>query len=415
MTNFMLILKRLKDKQNLFLYTILGLLFTVIFISLTMITFVFDFKKDTVDKNPSARTLWVESPDEDKIKYDLISKIDHVDFNVSSKYLNSIISKVPEFDSEDLKGKIEILPLIQSNDLQIISGRNIENNLEAICPSKFYPHDMVIVSEDNESFQTKLINSKILNGNSLIGQSFTISNYDVREDKIKTIEVKIVGTYDTSKTMGTLNTCYITMNDFDKIATSYSSYGEYVDINGTVGRDYFEYEGQIVRVDNYKNMEYVRQQLEASGFSVLPVYQFDEEYLSLIMYIPLFVSIIALIVATGIIYNFLIKKIKIRQNSYGLLCSLGYEKKDIIQMEISENIIISFLAALTAIVIYAVLYYVICKFALIEFTYNSVTVRIPVLYFLIIFLILNLFIILMNHKFLKRILNNNINDLLKEA
>ena len=160
MTFYELILKRSKDNQNRFLFIVLFFLLLVIFVAVTMITFVLDFKKINLDKNILTRTFLVEKQNDDA-NYDSISQIDHVDFHVSDKFLNSVGSKVAIFDKENLNGYLEFLPLIRTDDVEIVDGSNLQNPGDVICPTKFYPHDIVIKDKKNNNFSYRMIKSNI--------------------------------------------------------------------------------------------------------------------------------------------------------------------------------------------------------------------------------------------------------------
>ena len=414
MTFYELILKRSKDNQNRFLFIVLFFLLLVIFVAVTMITFVLDFKKINLDKNILTRTFLVEKQNDDA-NYDSISQIDHVDFHVSDKFLNCVGSKVAIFDKENLNGYLEFLPLIRTDDVEIIDGSNLQNPGDVICPTKFYPHDIVIIDKKNNNFSSRMIKSNILSGKDVIGKTFTISHYDVEEDKDKSLNLKIVGTYDASKALTTLNTCYISLEDFDNYAFSYNGYTEGSDINGNIiSRDFNYYTSEIVRVDSYDNIKYVKNELNKLGFSVYPVYQFAEEYLMLILYIPLMIAIIAIIVSCGIIYNFLNKKLYERHNFYGMLSAFGYQQKEIIKIEFIESFIILVKAFITSLIIYFGLYFIINELMLTEFSYNNIIVNIPILLFFVIFIFIMGIIYFINTKALKKILSNDIIVLLKE-
>ena len=74
----------IKDKKNiLFIFSILFLLI-VMFSSLTFIYFVFDYKKQNIDKNFLLRTLYVYN---ESNNYENIKNISNVEFNISDKYL----------------------------------------------------------------------------------------------------------------------------------------------------------------------------------------------------------------------------------------------------------------------------------------------------------------------------------------
>jgi len=404
-----LVRKHIKDKNNIFFGIILFLVMFIIFIALTMINFVFDFKKDTFNQNLLSRTLWVEKDEATEEEYEKINKIDHVVFNVSTKYLNSAGGIIEEFNSDRLEGYLEIYPLINKDEITILNGTTINNNLEAICPQKFYPHEMMI--KENGNLISKIYNSEFIDGDKLIGSSFTIPSSNSSNPNIK---VKIVGTYNPKEIFGTINSCYISMEDFESIVFPYSLIMNWTDSEGNTHIENEEYSGRLVRVDKYEKIEFVVNELQKLGFSSYLTFTLDEGYLNLILYIPLFISIIVIIISYGLIRNFLIKKIKNRRNNYGILKSSGYTNNKIIKSELVENLIIFILEFIIAAILYFLTYNIVYNLILSEFIFNSASINIPFIIIIISIILLGCMIVFMNKRFLNKNLEFNIQDLLKD-
>jgi len=415
MTIKSLILKKIKEKKNIFFFLILFVLFLIIFISLTMVHFVIDFKKDTYTKNILTRTLWVDSKNGEEKDFEAINNIEHVVLNKSTKYLNSIVENIPEFDKEDLKGKIEIYALMDKLDLKITNGRTIENEEEMICPEKFYPHDMYVQNTATKELKLKIFDTHILNGKDVIGKELNLYSVNPEKDvQAENIKVKIVGTYNTFDTLNALNTCYISQESYDKIASPYSSYTESIDINNVFHREYNEYTGRMIRVDSYENVDSVSKKIKELGFSVNLAYHLDEAYLQLILYVPFLIAIIVIIVSSALIYNFMNKKIRSKRNYLGIMSVLGYEKRKLEKLEIIENIIISCLVFALSFISYLLIYSIITNNFLDEFSYNSVTVRIPIISFIAFLLIFILMLSMMIKGIMERNFKYSITTMLKK-
>lgn len=378
-----------------------------------MILFVVDFRKDTYTKNILMRTLWVDKSDDSSLDFDQINFIDHVVFHDSTKYLNSTSIRVSEFDYEGLRGEIDVHPLIEKNELHIVKGRNIENDYEALCPQKFYPHNMYL--SENNTLKLKIVDSQILNGEDFIGTEFNLYSVNPEHKNHPTnIKVKIVGTYDTYENLGTLNSCYISLKNYDQIASPYNGYIEAIDINNNLIREYNEYSGRMVRVDNYNHVNAVANELTQLGFSVSPAYFLDETYLKLILYIPFFISIVVIVVSFALIYNFMNKKIRTRKNYYGFMRVIGYNQQELKRMEMIENTILCVFSFLASFFLYIILYLVINEKLLGEFMYHSVKVNVPFVYFLFSTILLILFVNFIIKRLLDKQLKRSISILLKK-
>lgn len=395
---------RLFKKNNIPFITILSLILFAIFICLTMIYFVYEFKKENINKNIDARTLIVNGEEE---KYDLINKIEHVELNVSTKYFNDLTRDVAAFDTENLKGFVYLRPLLNNEDISIRLGAPLKKTGEVICPQRFYPYSLY---PKNEKETMKYYPSKYLDGEDLIGTKFKVES---RNPEFEEIELKIVGTYDSSKSKNYVNTCYISIKDFDSIASPYfgSTYTEYID--GRKEYTYEEYTGRMVRVDYYKNVEKVKQELNKLGFMVEDGFKLNEPMLQFILFIPMFVSLIIMILSLNIFYSFSNKKIQSRKNQYGILKSCGFEKIEIEKLEILENTIIFLISFVFAFLFYIMIFQIILRFFLFEFTYNNIKINIPYFWIFVHFMLL-LFIGNQILKFkMKKILTLNSNDLLR--
>ena len=147
----------------------------------------------------------------------------------------------------------------------------------------------------------------ILNGDDLIGKTLTIksSNEDYSD-----IQVEFIGIYDATSKLNSLHTCYITVYDYDKVTSPYEGEwsGTYED--GTVVVERFEYEGNMVVVDDYKNVDSVANSLIDNNFEVVRADAIDKEMLNYYILIPLLLCLIILIVCLNLFYSFIKKRLK---------------------------------------------------------------------------------------------------------
>lgn len=301
---------------------------------------------------------------------------------MSTKYYHPQGRYVEKFNIEDVKGFVELKVLLNEN-IKIISGSPLKQKGEVICPHKFYPYSLYI-----DKGTMKYYPNKYWNGQELIGSSFQVEalNADTKE-----VELKIVGTYDASKEMNYVNTCYILVEDFDTIASPYAGFISTTELDGTITYEEKEYTGRMVRIDDYKNSKKVKQELENLGFIVEDAFSLDEPTLQLILYTSLFACIIIILLSANILYHFIYKKIEYRRMQYGVLKAIGYAKEEIEKNEILENCFLFGISFLLAFVFYIIIYFIVLRFFLFEFIYNNVRINVPIVY-IILFLISYLFL-----------------------
>mgnify|MGYP006959220485 FL=1 len=401
--------RKILQKRNIVMMIILMFLLLISFFGLTITWTIFNYKNNLINKNYEYRTLTINQK-EDNINDDIlkVSSIENVTFVGSTKYLNGSIVKVKDFDVDDLKGSIQIFPLI--------SGRNIkssydENTLEEgkiICPKKFYPHSLAL-SSDADNFDMGIVYSKVLNGFDYIGKKVEIKS----ESGEQNYQFEIVGTYNQNESLNSINTCLVNIKDYDKLASPYSGIGYGVDNEGNEIEDYYEYEGLMVLVDKLDNLSKVKSKLIELGYNVENYFVLDNQSIFIYIYIPLLICLIVLIVCINIIYNFIVKKTKEKLRVYGIQSAAGFENKLILNLDIWENIIVYGISFIFSFVIYYIVLQILIRTLLYEFVYNSVSVVVPVLFISMYFGVLLLFIVYVNRRLVTNILKRNTSRLLK--
>lgn len=401
--------RKILQKRNIVMMIILMFLLLISFFGLTITWTIFNYKNNLINKNYEYRTLTINQKEEN-INDDIlkVSSIENVAFVGSTKYLNGSIVKVKDFDVDDLRGSIQIFPLI--------SGRNIkssydENTLEEgkiICPKKFYPHSLAL-SSDADNFDMGIVYSKVLNGFDYIGKKVEIKS----ESGEQNYQFEIVGTYNQNESLNSINTCLVNIKDYDKLASPYSGIGYGVDNEGNEIEDYYEYEGLMVLVDKLDNLSKVKSKLIELGYNVENYFVLDNQSVFIYIYIPLLICLIVLIVCINIIYNFIVKKTKEKLRVYGIQSAVGFDNKLILNLDIWENIIVYGISFIFSFVIYYIVLQILVRTLLYEFVYNSVSIVVPVLLISIYFGVLLLFIVFVNRRLVTNILKRNTSRLLK--
>lgn len=401
--------RKILQKRNIVMMIILMFLLLISFFGLTITWTIFNYKNNLINKNYEYRTLTINQK-EDNINDDIlkVGSIENVAFVGSTKYLNGSIVKVKDFDIDDLRGSIQIFPLI--------SGRNIkssydENTLEEgkiICPRKFYPHSLAL-SSDADNFDMGIVYSKVLNGSDYIGKKVDIKS----ESGEQNYQFEIVGTYNQNESLNSINTCLVSIKDYDKLASPYSGIGYGVDNEGNEIVDYYEYEGLMVLVDKLDNISKVKSKLIELGYNVENYFVLDNQSIFIYIYIPLLICLIVLIVCINIIYNFIVKKTKEKLKVYGIQSAVGFDNKLILNLDIWENIIVYGISFIFSFVIYYIVLQILIRTLLYEFVYNSVSIDVPVMLISVYFGVLLLFIVFVNRRLVTNILKRNTSRLLK--
>ena len=385
--------------KNIILFVIfflisLGLIFLV------SIVITFNNLKNTVQKyNVGFRTLIVESKTNN---YDALNDIKHIVIVEDSIYKSEIVSEVTEFDS-NLKGVLTLKTILDSKSIKIVYGKNLEKTGEAICSNSFYPHTLSLV--DN---QFKFYKSEILNPKDVLNKTFSITS-STDQNIIKSF--KIVGFYDSQINENSLNTCYISKEDFKLLASPYEGAIVSYDENGNEIITPIEYKGKVIVIDKLENIKYVEEKLRNLNFSYYPYSEIDSTFIKIVTYIPIFSSIILILILVWLVNLFVKKKINDKNKIYAILKVTGYTDKQIIRIDVVENIIISIIAFILSIIIYIILFEILKYKYLIDYLYQGINVHFSVLSILIAFVIVESIIVIVNKITLKHRLNNSINKI----
>ncbi|MCX4364450.1 MAG: hypothetical protein OSJ70_01565 [Bacilli bacterium] len=397
------ILKRkLLKKDNIILGCVLIFLFLAIFACITSINFFICFRTSMLEAK-DGNTLIIENTD-DKEKLEEIENIEHVILVASKKYVDTTFVNVPQFDKDKTKyrkymdSSITLKTFLTDNDAKIVKGSKLKNRGDMICPRKFYPYSVYIEEDVNSEFTTKFYDSLIINGDDLVGKSI-LATSDNKEYKFN-----VVGSFQ-NNVLEELDVCYISKEDFDMLRDDCEMYSN---------EECIKYNSLMVRVDNYSNVAEVEKKLQDLGFSPIRKYSYDEQTLSSMTAIPLFISSIIMVIVITIIYNFFRKKSINNQFDQGILKSLGYTKKDIISLNKLEVAIIYIITIIISFILYIIVYYFIVNAYLGEVTYSNMAVPIPMVYMLLFSLLLYGYTVLVIKTFTKKNLNMCVQKLFEE-
>lgn len=423
-------LKHLFRKENIIFSIIITVLLIIILILVTTINFTVNYKNMNDNLNITARTLIVNKGNKSEEELNSLSNIEHVAINVSDKFRNPLYEELPEYDEEYSKGYIQARALLSKDSLKIVDGRTIQNDNEMLIPNKFYPH-----SEYDNNMDEYVNLNKILDGKDLIGKQITLSSQKGHPIKVgkmtekeyqelwnewdkskERITFTIVGTFDPSVSMIEKNMTYISMNSFDRLKNDISGSTSGEDIYGNYHHEIFYYDGRMIVADKYKNLEYIKQELDKKGFSYETILEYDYATLLLITSVPIAIGIVILIITICLIRNFITKKFKNRYNEIGLLKTLGYRNKHIKDIESYENIAIFIFSIVISVVLYfiilLVLKYNLPFLMLMEF--YSTKLSIPYLYFILFFILIICYIKITSNRICSKYLKYSASQLLKE-
>ena len=417
-------LKHLTRKENIIYGLIIGILILILYVLLTIINFAINFRVDTYKYNIQSRIILLNGKamdgitDKSKEELDAISTFPHVSLNISELYYNPSYQEVPELSNNDSKANIQVKAIFNNNTIKMVNGIAPKNDNEIVIPVKFYPY-----GEDN------IDKNKIINGKELIGKTitlhsekgyFSIDPSDKEKSRQwyknrKAIIFKIVGTYNSELGMFERNTCFVSKNALVNLKDNYGGSDATVVVGGSSTYTPREY-GRMIVVDKYKNVKLVSDYLTSNDYYNDTAMSFDEVEYGIILLIPLFISIIILVITLLLFKNFINKKIKNNQNYLGLLKVFGYDDKDTKNILLFENIFVVFGSILIAFILYIILFLITSNISSIfAYTdYFSVTIRKPYIYIITTTFIFIIYICLINNKVCDKFLNKNINELLKD-
>ncbi len=338
------------------------------FLCLTLVFYNIDTKYKFPKEDDNSRILIAYG---DSSRYEDLKNINHVLEVESTRYLNVILAPATEFKKDDMDTIIWVHTYFQDLNYKIKNGRNIENQWEVICPDSFYPYSSSIGNETN-----KIKPSLFLKGTEIIGKTFKVTSKN--EDHLnQEYTFTIVGTYDAKKTTNEVNSCYTSKESMDYLLSKYKGYGTNTYSDGTTYEIRDEFDDVMVRVDKYENVEEVAKAIDEKGFNVQRALYVNENQIDLSISQTVLVFIILILICVNIIYNFILKKRKYNENYNELLKSCGYNKEEIYNIELLENLELVTISIIISLILYFIIYFIMTKFVLMYALYNNLRIDIP--------------------------------------
>jgi ABC-type antimicrobial peptide transport system permease subunit len=138
-----------------------------------------------------------------------------------------------------------------------------------------------------------------------------------------------------------------------------------------------------------------------------------EGYIQLLISVPFFLSLVLLFIFVIILESFLNKKIKYDSKNYAILKSVGYTRKQIVNIDILGNSLIYLFSVIISIIIYVILFIYLRNNMFSELIYDGVIFKLSLIPIVVSILIIYFVIFIVNKKVLKNKLERSINGILK--
>lgn len=362
--NDMLKISLLNIKSNKFKCLIYTLIILFLYLLLT-ITFsgtdsIFKFFDKYLNANYMFRTIVVNVDNNNR--EDIIEIIEKAKIKEVKKIFasyNSLIStldieesEIPHISKSEISNaSISAYANYSELNYKITNGRDIINENEIVCPSKFYPnilHDSKDIINLNEYLGKKINVSYSKKYFPIQGESKILKTY--KESFI------LVGTYDIEDLLTDLDTCFISANVVKTINEKVTPVYEDKNIEEKTKSDM----DIVILVDKYENIDKVSSKIQKLGYTAQKQYEIDLElyllFKEILKYVCLGISIVSII----IVYLFIKNILNECKDNIKLFKLIGYNNKKIKSIFILEYLILTLVAFILHIFIIPFIY----KFAL---------------------------------------------------
>lgn len=334
-----------RNKKNFYVLLQFVICSLVLMLAMTFKDNFHNLITETLSQNIGFRSLSVTvKPEESDFGENELLNVEHVVAVYSSKY--DSISLESSFKSNGMDGYLDLLYSDNSIIPDVLYGEKMDENDTgvAICPLNFYP--------DSRAYDLFVNYDNILNGRELIGSNFQVEYYSYKydgeslvEDKKFIKDFKIVGVYDSKKTVNTFNSCYISSVDMKSMKddTEVSSEGMYYDF--------------VVIVDSIENISKVQSKILDLGFLDASIRsELDQKTVSTILILSDVVVAIILVVIFTLSASYIKKKIILEQHNMGILRSEGFSRKELFKLIIFEQFFINLISYFFSIILYVIIY-----------------------------------------------------------
>ena len=302
--NDMLKISLLNIKSNKFkclIYTLI-ILFSYLLLKITFsgTDSIFKFFDKYLNSNYMFRTIVVNVDNNNR--EDIIENIEKAKIKEVKKIFasyNSLIStldieesEIPHISKSEISNaSISAYANYSELNYKITNGRDIINENEIVCPSKFYPnilHDSKDIINLNEYLGKKINVSYSKKYFPIQGESKILKTY--KESFI------LVGTYDIEDLLTDLDTCFISANVVKTINEKVTPVYEDKNIEEKTKSDM----DIVILVDKYENIDKVLSKIQKLGYTAQKQYEIDLElyllFKEILKYVCLGISIVSIII-----------------------------------------------------------------------------------------------------------------------
>lgn len=397
-----------RNKKNVILIIIISLLLLLLYIDVTFYKNFNDYLDSATNKNIGFRTLSIYNgarSEEESLKK--LKNTNHIVEMYRSRYDSFALDT--DLTNTGLDGRIGLLYGTENITPSSIVGKSMKdlNSGELICPYTFYPSsDSDLKTDENKMFSPEDTLNREFNA------TYYIYNIEINDNEVAdeltsdTKKFKIVGLYDSTLVMNSNNNCYATPEDIKELS----------DFLNPPLEDLSTYTNLYVVIDEVKNVSSVKKELQKMGFEVSAETNasIDKNVLTIITILCTSFFIIIIATFSYVFINYMKKNI-IRESKYlGILRACGYIKKDIISKQIVNNLIILFFSFIISILVFSISFIILDKNIFKYFKYIGIKINSNISLLIILSIIVTLAMIIIVSLLTKNVLNQEINNLLKE-
>lgn len=270
----------------------------------------------------------------------ILSQNEHI-LGASTQYRTFFT--VPDLQTEETNGTIEVLGIPLVNNIPLIAGENLDqysaNEKVLICPNKLY------LSSRYGNFDS----TKEKDISTYVSQTIDLKVLDKYPDKYK-----IIGLYDTLATYSLGQICYTSYENIEEMQEiiyendpeAKETYTEYMKTPDYMGPNIY------IMIDDMKNLKEVDDFLHQQNmFEDGAIVGINTETVDQVMKVCNIITF-CLFIVTGIIVSItLFQNIVKRSREIYLYRVLGYQNKDIFKMFFLENSILSLISLVFSILI----------------------------------------------------------------
>lgn len=295
----------LKNSKNVITGLILTGLFSILFLVTNYCLILYDYSNKINNYNIDNRTYVANI--NSKENFEKIKNINHINqvtiFNINAiavSFENKYSFSINVINEKELK------------NIDLIDGKKEIGDGKIICPKKIY-------DEGNDS---------VIDSKPMIAKEYVdlVYKYDVLTGKpIDKREYKytIAGNYDAKKYANELNTCYGSEEDVYKVQ---SYLFDEINVNN------YNQEYAIV-VDNYKNMDSVKKELEKIGIKKIDTIVYvDKIKVAIMIFLPIIILVIVIFVISVYLKHLIERELIKRKNDIKLMKAIGYSSDKVISI-----------------------------------------------------------------------------------